>query len=111
MFYRALHTISSQRYRMPVRRYVLDLFNIDLDADVARELAEHANTLRLIPSGEPAQSPPARIVSFVGRPMRHQHRATESDEEESSDEEGRHSVAEKQPVMSLRPMSRIIGFD
>lgn len=111
MLYRALHTISSQRYRMPVRRYVLDLFTIDLDADIARELAQHATALRLIPSTEPAKSPQTRIVSFIGRPTRHSHRApAESDDEETSDDEERPSVVDK-PIMSLRPMSRITGFD
>ncbi|KZS99473.1 uncharacterized protein LAESUDRAFT_816934 [Laetiporus sulphureus 93-53] len=35
MFYRALHTISSQKYRLQVRRHILDLFNLELDVDLA----------------------------------------------------------------------------
>ena len=47
MFYRALHMISTSRYRLPVRRYVFDLFDIDLDGDVLRQLEESAKTLAL----------------------------------------------------------------
>ena len=46
MFYRALHTISTQKFRLPVRRYIFDLFSIELDADVVRQLAESAVALR-----------------------------------------------------------------
>ena len=46
MFYRALHTISTQKYRMPVRRYIFDLFNVDLDADFVRKLSDCAISLR-----------------------------------------------------------------
>ena len=46
MFYRALHTISTQKYRLPVRRYIIDLFNIELDADVVRQLSDCAISLR-----------------------------------------------------------------
>ncbi|KAG8904203.1 hypothetical protein FRB99_002106 [Tulasnella sp. 403] len=34
LFYRVLHLLSTHRYRLPVRRYILDLFDIDLDPDV-----------------------------------------------------------------------------
>ena len=46
MFYRALHTISSQKYRLPVRRYIFDLFNVELDADVVKKLTDCAISLR-----------------------------------------------------------------
>ena len=50
LFYRALHTISTQRYRLPVRRYIFDLFDIQLDADAVRGLSAYANTV----SSQPA---------------------------------------------------------
>ncbi|KAI0073477.1 hypothetical protein K474DRAFT_1666532 [Panus rudis PR-1116 ss-1] len=52
MLFRALHTISSQRYRLPVRRYILDLFNVDLDEDVVGKLVECEQELRLPPPKE-----------------------------------------------------------
>ncbi|KAG8812201.1 hypothetical protein FRC17_002142 [Serendipita sp. 399] len=41
LLHRALHTISTRRYRFPVRKYVLELFDIKFDAPVLAELAQH----------------------------------------------------------------------
>ncbi|KAH9936411.1 Rapamycin-insensitive companion of mTOR, N-term-domain-containing protein [Fomitopsis serialis] len=106
MYFRALHTISSQKYRLPVRRYILDLFDVELDAAVVGRLSEYATTLRVHKPAKPSFS---RIVSIVGRPNP-EHRASDS-EDEDEDEDERVAVVEKPPVMSLRPMSKIVGFD
>jgi len=45
LFYRVLHLLSTQRYRLPVRRYVLDLFDIDLDPDVMASILNISGTL------------------------------------------------------------------
>ncbi len=134
MFYRALHTISTQKYRLPVRRYIFDLFNIELDADVVRQLSECAISLRAPQAAQepaepvPVQEPPPAqepeppappppqerpkqrdTVQFRRRPVR-QH-VSESEEEESDVEEKEVAAKKRRaPVMSLRPKSRIIGF-
>ncbi|KAI0917225.1 hypothetical protein AcW1_007525 [Taiwanofungus camphoratus] len=110
MLYRALHTISSQKYRLPVRRYIIDLFNIELDADVVKVLSGYAVSMRMQPAAVPAKPSPTRIISIVGRPGR-QHQISGSDEEDMLNDDERKDVVEKPPVMSLRPMSRIFGFD
>ena len=71
-FYRILDMLSTQRFRLPVRRYILDLFDIQLDADVVQELAACAQ--RLQAPGN-TQSPKVtklkpRVVSTFGRPGR-----------------------------------------
>ena len=117
MFYRALHTISSQKYRMPVRRYIFDLFNIDLDADVVKQLSDCAIALRVpltapeAAGPSPAQEKPRETVvpTFQPRPARPV--ASESDDEESDDEEEVTAKKPRAPVMSLRPKSRVIGFN
>ena len=115
MFYRALHTISSQKYRQPVRRYIFDLFNIDLDADVVQQLSECAISLRIpLTAQEPAEpSEPSPIDDKPApfRPRAARHNVDESDDE-GSDVEEKEAAAKKPraPVMSLRPKSRIIGF-
>ncbi|TFY68745.1 hypothetical protein EVJ58_g835 [Rhodofomes roseus] len=109
MYFRALHTISSQKYRMPVRRYILDLFDVELDAAMVSRLAECATTLRVQPTHKLAKPSLTRVVSIVGRPNP-EHRASDSEDEDSGEDE-RAAVVEKPPVMSLRPMSRIVGFD
>ena len=117
MFYRALHTISSQKYRMPVRRYIFDLFNIDLDADVVKQLSDCAIALRVpltapeAAGPSPAQEKPRETVvpTFQSRPARPV--VSESDDEESDDEEEVTAKKPRAPVMSLRPKSRVIGFN
>ncbi len=103
MFYRALHMISTSRYRLPVRRYVFDLFDIDLDAEVLRQLDESAKALAL-PASEAA--PPqqnSRVVSVLfAAPRAH---AAESDEEDEVPPVPQHA-----PVISLRPRSTVVGF-
>ncbi|KAH9912683.1 Rapamycin-insensitive companion of mTOR, middle domain-containing protein [Epithele typhae] len=139
VFYRALHTISTQKYRMPVRRYIIDLFNIELDADVVQELTESAMALRMPP---PEREPPApasngddqdsendsprpppppipravqnareSVMPFRQRSVRQP--VSDSSEEEESDmeEEVVTKKRHRAPVMSLRPKSRIIGFN
>ncbi|CAE6461428.1 unnamed protein product [Rhizoctonia solani] len=45
LFYRALHILGTQRFRLPVRRYVLDLFDIKLDPSVITLLHEYGQKL------------------------------------------------------------------
>jgi len=109
-FYRALNTISTQRFRLPVRRYILDLFNIELDGDVVKSLSECAKALRAPPSFKQPKSPSNRVVSMFGR-LGRSRRASESDDEASDTAENENIVIEEKPVITLRPVSRIIGFD
>jgi rapamycin-insensitive companion of mTOR len=101
MFYRALHMISTSRYRLPVRRYVFDLFDIDLDGDVLRQLDESALALPVSEAAPPKQN--SRVVSVLfAAPRAH---AAESDEEDEVP-----PLPEHAPVISLRPKSTVVGF-
>jgi len=104
VFYRALHMISTSRYRLPVRRYIFDLFDIDLDEDVLRELGESAKALALPASESAPPQPNGRVVSVLfATPRVH---TSESDEEGESPHLPQHGP----PVISLRPRSTIVGF-
>ncbi|EIW81055.1 hypothetical protein CONPUDRAFT_90112 [Coniophora puteana RWD-64-598 SS2] len=108
-FYRALHTISNYRYRLPVRRYILDLFTLELDASLVLELAEQAIALRapLSSTATMPKAPVRRVVSMFG-PNRGY---SESDDEEDESDEETEEAVDRQPVITLRPVSRLIGFD
>lgn len=108
MLYRALHAISSQRYRLPVRRYILDLFNIELDDHVVRKLAEHAVKLRVKPTPGDATARASRVVSMAARQAR-RHHISDSDAESMSEDEDPPDV-QKYPVIKARPVSQIVGF-
>ncbi|KIO29376.1 hypothetical protein M407DRAFT_70503 [Tulasnella calospora MUT 4182] len=60
LFYRVLHIISTQRYRLPVRRYILDLFDIDLDPDIMNALYNLSNTFHHRPESPSASVSPSR---------------------------------------------------
>ncbi|KAG9315833.1 Rapamycin-insensitive companion of mTOR, N-term-domain-containing protein [Chiua virens] len=112
VFFRALHIISTQRYRLPVRRYILDLFNIELDQDVLKAICDAAVSLRAPPSFKQSEAHISRVVSMLG--PKHAGRESDSDAEEDDSEMDDATVegpVKNNPVIMLRPVSRIIGFD
>ncbi|KAH8104684.1 Rapamycin-insensitive companion of mTOR, N-term-domain-containing protein [Cristinia sonorae] len=110
MLYRALHAISNQRYRLPVRRYICELFNVELNADTVKALLEHEKALKVAPETveNGTSAPPSRAVS-IAWPSRHR-RPSDSDEESVSDDDMMPSVAATAPGVKMRPQSRIVGF-
>ncbi|KLO15978.1 hypothetical protein SCHPADRAFT_823888 [Schizopora paradoxa] len=112
LFYRVLDMLSTQRFRLPVRRYILDLFDIQLDADVVLELAVCAQKLQA-PGN--TQSPKItklkpRVVSTFGRPGRGRNPSDSSDDDESMDsEEEPIEIVVERPV-SLLPVRKVKGF-
>lgn len=116
MFYRALHTVSTAHYRLPVRRYILDLFDFALGPESVSVLVDVAMRLHTAAphKGDAGEDAPekkperVRVVSMFGRVKR----PDSSDEEDESDlEEGGGAAVKEHPVISLRPLSKIVGFD
>ncbi|KAG7088365.1 hypothetical protein E1B28_012368 [Marasmius oreades] len=110
MLYRALHTISTSRYRLPVRRYILDLFNVDWDAGVVSVFVDCATSLKANPSYRPPQSDLNRRLSMFDRARTQSESDAEDDDDEVDPSQPPPAVPQKQPAISLRPMSKIIGF-
>jgi large subunit ribosomal protein L17e len=111
VFYRALHIISTQRYRLPVRRYILDLFDIELNAEVVEALSNCATSLQAPESFKlPKAASPRRVSMFghLGRPRRNSE--SDEDEDELGANEDKTIFVEERPAISLRPISRIVGF-
>jgi rapamycin-insensitive companion of mTOR len=106
MFFRALHTISTQRYRLPVRRYILDLFNIELDHEVVLSLHDYAKSLRAPSSHAPRRSLIEPLLGRLGR----KRSATESDGDESDLDDPAPSVGVKVKEQRLEPLSKVVGF-
>ncbi|KAF9267369.1 hypothetical protein L218DRAFT_977972 [Marasmius fiardii PR-910] len=108
MLYRALHTISTSRYRLPVRRYIVDLFNVDWDVGAVNVFVDCATSLKANPSYRPPDSDVNRRLSMYDRARR-----SESDGEEDDGLDPIQPLPvmpQNQPAISLRPMSKIIGF-
>lgn len=106
MLYRAMHAISSQHYKLPVRRYIMDLFNVELEEEVVKKLYEHAKRLKLQPG---MRTRAARAMSIVGRPPQRR-RVSDSDDESNSDAEELPDM-KKHPAIKAPPVNKIAGFD
>lgn len=87
----------------------MDLFNVELDANVVAALTAAAQSLPAHPSYKPSKE--ANRVSMFGR-LGMSRRSSESDEDEDDelDPEASANTTSDQPVFSLRPASRIVGF-
>jgi len=103
MFYRALHVISTRRYRLPVRRYIIDLFNLELNPALVAKLAECATALTK------ATSPGASHAGMSDTLERERKALPSEDEQEMAPV--KKSAAAIEPMASPRPVERIIGFD
>lgn len=104
--------MSTQRYRLPVRRYILDMFNIELDAEVVAALLDNAEKLKPHPSNPPSKSNVNRMSMF-GR-MGRTRRNSESDEDEVDEMDvgvQPRPTTEGQPPICLQPVKKIVGFD
>src|SRR5882757_2942159 len=109
VFYRVLHTISAQKYRLLVRRYIFDLFNMELDEETTKVFAVCERTLRMNQAPDSTtvslQRTASRVITSFG------HQAMDSDEsgeDEVSEVKGltRRFNTTRRPV-SLKPTRKI----
>ncbi|KAF9781640.1 Rapamycin-insensitive companion of mTOR, N-term-domain-containing protein [Thelephora terrestris] len=114
LFYRVLHTISTQKYRLLVRRYIFDLFNVEMDEETMRAFAVCERTLRVDQAPDHTttslQRNPSKVISSFGH---HSIDSDESAEDEVSEAKGstRKFNTSRRPV-SLKPTKKIVGgFD
>jgi large subunit ribosomal protein L17e len=103
--------ISTQRYRLPVRRYIVELFNQELGQELVNALNDAKSRLTASPSYVPPRTDTLRMSVF-GRLGKG--RASESDE---SDEDGdldtpaiQTAPNKGQPTITLQPLQKIVGF-
>ena len=119
VFFRVLHMISTRRFRLPVRRYILELFDVPLDPATVKAIAGCG---KLLTEAAGAVTSPSHIkpriqprVSVFGRPARGRNDSDSEGDEDDVDEmeeEGSQGKAKKEmerPV-SLMPVRRVMGF-
>ncbi|KAK0487570.1 Rapamycin-insensitive companion of mTOR, N-term-domain-containing protein [Armillaria novae-zelandiae] len=102
MFFRALHMISTQRYRLPVRRYIMDLFTVEMDSNLIAKLSDAAKALEAQPDYKPPKSAANRVSIFsrLGRTRR----------PEESDDEGEDDGPEAEDVPLSKDPPPIIRY-
>ncbi|RDB17886.1 Target of rapamycin complex 2 subunit ste20 [Hypsizygus marmoreus] len=110
MFFRAFHIISTQRYRLPVRRYIIDLFNLELNPELVTKLKECAVSLKVHPSYKPTTSDVSRLSMFG--PLAKPRRGSVSDDEDDDELDAPATTAPpaEQPVITLEPLHKVVGF-
>ncbi|KAF9077790.1 Rapamycin-insensitive companion of mTOR, N-term-domain-containing protein [Rhodocollybia butyracea] len=114
MLYRVLHTISTSRYRLPVRRYIMDLFKVELDADVVAAMIDASKKLKANPDLPLPKTDLNRRLSMFGNIGRSR-RPSESDEDDEDDEMDDASQPDvpkvkEAPAIALHPVNKIVGF-
>jgi rapamycin-insensitive companion of mTOR len=109
MLYRALHSISTSKYKQPVRRYILDLFSLQLDQATIQGLVAARKQLHASATHKPSSRVTnPRAFSIIGH-RRHVH--PDGDSDSSDDELGPPPpIPPPKAARTLRPMSRIVGF-
>ncbi|KAJ2919190.1 hypothetical protein MD484_g1222, partial [Candolleomyces efflorescens] len=111
MFYRALHMISSHRYRLPVRRYIVDLFDLELNPELVAALDEASK--KLPKAAASSKLPKSDRLRLSILPMG---RHSESDGSDAEDDGTDTPPARKvvpdgdQPVLSLQPQPYFTDF-
>lgn len=104
--------MSTQRYRLPVRRYIVELFNQEMNEDLVAALADAAKRLKPSPSYKPPRTDTIRMSVFgrVGKSRAQ----SESDESDEDDDIGaapaQAKPAVEQPTINLQPLQKIVGF-
>jgi rapamycin-insensitive companion of mTOR len=113
MLYRAIHIISRSKYKQPVRRYVLDLFDLQLNADTVTQLVScekqmHVHVVNGNGAAKLSRQTNPRVFSVIDMQVMH------GDGMEGGDSDDDDAPAPlplpRRMVRSLRPVSRIVGF-
>jgi len=110
VFFRVLHIISTQRFRLPVRRYIIDLFNIEMNAELVSALTDSAQVLTASPGQKTTKLQVSRSDMFPNTVE--SGNDSESEEEVSEFGSATHAVAKAQQpaALNLKPVCRIVGF-
>lgn len=129
LFYRALHTLSSSHHRLPIRRFLFDLFDVRLSPATVSGLLDAARTLKAEPdeiedddassrssssSSEPEDAtrapPPPPRMRILRRGSRQKVGSFDSaDEDQDSSDES--EQAEVVPPLFKEPGRRVFGFE
>ncbi|KAJ4465087.1 Rapamycin-insensitive companion of mTOR, N-term-domain-containing protein [Lentinula lateritia] len=111
MLYRVFHTISTSRYRLPVRRYIMDLFNIELDEEVVAAMVEASKKFKANPLHPPPKTDLNRRLSMFGNLGRRTSVSDDEDDDEMNEDSSPVLPKREEPAFALRPVHRIAGFE
>lgn len=102
--------ISTQRYRLPVRRYIVELFNQELGQELVNALNDAKSRLKASASYEPPRTDTLRMSVFGRLGKRRASESDESDEDGDLDTPAVQTLIKEQPTITLQPLEKIVGF-
>jgi len=118
LFHRSLHTVSNRRYRLPARKYILDLFDVKLDSSTLEELARltRAAEEELKLTGGLVINVPSlaskrkarQSMAASARPRSRRKSTMEGDEDSQA---WLATQEEKEVVIKVKSTVRVVGFD
>jgi large subunit ribosomal protein L17e len=115
--------ISSQHYRLPVRRYILELFDVKLDDNVVTQMASYEQDVeayakeceanpQLQKAAKQDDAPPNRGDKKDRRKSRPRRDSPDSEEDlDAMWEEAEEPAPPETTTLKLKPLTRIVGFD
>jgi rapamycin-insensitive companion of mTOR len=102
--------ISTQRYRLPVRRYIVDIFNQELGQELVKALNDAKSRLKAPASYEPPRTDTLRMSVFGRLGKRRASESDESDEDGDLDTPAVQTALIKEQIITLQPLIKIVGF-
>lgn len=110
VFFRAMHIISTQRFRLPVRRYIIDLFSIEMNSELVSIFIEYAQTLKAGPVPEETKLPVSQSDMFAN--LGSGHDSSIGSDEDESDPAAQNTAANRpKQALTLRPIHKVVGFN
>jgi len=110
VFFRAMHIISTQRFRLPVRRYIIDLFSIEMNSELVSAFMEYAQTLKAGPVQKETKLQVSQSDMFANLGSGHDS-STGSDEDESDPAAQNTAANWPKQALTLRPVHKVVGFN
>jgi rapamycin-insensitive companion of mTOR len=105
-----MHIISTQRFRLPVRRYIIDLFSIEMNSELVSAFMEYAQTLKAGPVQKETKLQVSQSDMFANLGSGHDS-STGSDEDESDPAAQNTAANWPKQALTLRPVHKVVGFN
>ncbi|GJJ15545.1 hypothetical protein Clacol_009823 [Clathrus columnatus] len=109
LFYRVLQTISKQHYRLPVRRYIFELFDVQFNAETINTLKAYAKSMRVQPMNM-RRDKSERPLTMIRTVQKADEYEVVLDIDEGQ-EQSNPMTEEELPNLRLEPLEKHIGFD
>ncbi|KAF8349461.1 Rapamycin-insensitive companion of mTOR, N-term-domain-containing protein [Amanita rubescens] len=111
VFFRAMHIISTQRFRLPVRRYVIDLFGVEMNSELVSTFMDCAKTLKASPTQKATKLQVSQSDMFANLGRSGHDSGSESEGDDSDPAAQNTTTNGQQPVLAPKPVHKVVGFD